>query len=191
VRRKGGRGAELSRTPVSRGETFCSLACGCGCLRKDYERAVRDAGNLLKKLRGSGWKAVVWENIGWHFKAVSGTVQVYGDRLAEDGKLRYTCLISDSVSNPVGGSMLWTDECPERCHGDPNEAVASMFRAAVSATVRLVEAIGSAALATGRGGVSSKLLPAAPSKGIAGLSAAGSGLSDLVKPGRTRRRLPN
>jgi hypothetical protein len=139
----------LSWTPVSRGETYCSPACGAGCTRREYDRAVRDADRLVKRLRGSGWRAEVWENVGWHFRAVSGTVQVYGDRRGEGGRLRYSCLISDDAGSPEGGSVLWTDRCPDRCHDDPNEAVASMFASAVAATTRVLEAVYAAARATG------------------------------------------
>jgi hypothetical protein len=198
----------LSRTPASRGGLYCSPACGAGCTRREHDQAVRDADRLVKRLRGSGWRAEVWENLGWHFRAVSGTVQVFGDRRGENGKWRYTCLISDDVGSPRGGSSLWTDKCPDRCHGDPNEAVASMFTSAVAATTRVLEAVYAAARATGALRMDARPLlaklasasteqvpaygkPAAPVRGSAELSPADRALADMVKPGQPRRRLPN
>jgi hypothetical protein len=181
----------LSWTPVSRGGLYCSPACGAGCTRKEYDRAVRDADRLVRRLRGSGWRAEVWENLGWHFRAVSGTVQVTGDRRGEGGRLRYTCLISDDVDRSQGGSVLWTDRCPDRCHSDPNEAVASMLDAAVAATVRVVMAVGSAALAAGRAGATGRMADCPTLVEPAGASTAYKLLVDRARSGRLRRRLPN
>lgn len=45
--------------------------------------AKRLAAELVKRMKGSGWRPVVFENMGWHWRAVSGPVQVYPSR---DGK---------------------------------------------------------------------------------------------------------
>jgi hypothetical protein len=122
-------------TPVRRGKTYCSSACGSGCTVREHQRAVRDADALVKKLRGTGWRAVVWENLGWHFRAVSGPVQVYGNRCGPRGILRYSCLISDQLEVSVGGSVLWTTK--DKFHSDPNQAVEHELRSAHEALLRI------------------------------------------------------
>jgi hypothetical protein len=147
-----------SWTPVPRGKTYCSPACGCGCTRRDHDRAVRDADRLVCILAGSGWKSVVWENSGWHFGAVSGPVQVYGDRRGRNGRLRYTCLISDLVDGSPGGSLIWTAQTSHP-YDDPSEAVADEFKKALLATTGVVRAVYAAYEASG--GPTVGLLPLA------------------------------
>ena len=62
----------LSWDPVRRGATYCAPACGRGCTHAEYMRANRSASALCASL-GGGWKPHVWENLGWHPKAVSPT----------------------------------------------------------------------------------------------------------------------
>jgi hypothetical protein len=140
-------------TPVLKGKTYCSPACGHGCTKSAYDQAVRDANALVKKLRGEGWKPEVWENSGWHFKAMSGPVQVYGDRYTRDGSLRFSCLIADNAREPSGGSCIWTTKSPARAYADPNQAVMNMFRDAVLATSEILDAVHKAARAAGMGGL--------------------------------------
>ena len=60
----------LSWGPLIDGERYCSPACGRGCTKAEYERAVKAAQALVKKL-GYGWVPNVWENLGWYYKATS------------------------------------------------------------------------------------------------------------------------
>lgn len=66
-------------TPVRNGGVFCSPGCGRGCTWMEHEQALEDAHRLAKGL-GPGWKPEVWENMGWHFRAVSddGRWKVHG-----------------------------------------------------------------------------------------------------------------
>lgn len=59
---------ELRWTPVRHGVYYCSPACGCGCRYSAYVRVKARAAKLAKHL-GPGWKPVVWENVGWHYRA--------------------------------------------------------------------------------------------------------------------------
>jgi hypothetical protein len=49
---------------------YCAPACGRGCKRIEYDAAVA-AVDALVKLLGPGWKSRVWENLGWHYEAIS------------------------------------------------------------------------------------------------------------------------
>ena len=60
----------LSWKPVRRGAHFCSPACGRGCTFHEYRKA-QVLGGILARQLGSGWKADVWENLGWHYRALS------------------------------------------------------------------------------------------------------------------------
>lgn len=65
---------ELNWTPVLKGGVYCSSACGGGkgiCDKSKYDLAVKSADALAKRM-GRGWKAHVWENLGWHWEVVKG-----------------------------------------------------------------------------------------------------------------------
>jgi hypothetical protein len=83
---------------VRRGLTYCACAPACGgdCTFADHEKAVANASALAKRL-GPTWRPVVWENLGWHYKAVStcGRLKVYGSRYG------YTAFLGDA-DNPGG-----------------------------------------------------------------------------------------
>lgn len=55
----------------------CAPWCGAGCTETEWQTATSRAETLAAYL-GHGWKAEVWENLGWHWKVVhvSG-VEVY------------------------------------------------------------------------------------------------------------------
>ena len=59
------------------GDQFCSPACGHGCSFVAYELAVQESKKLAKEL-GKGWRPVVWENLGWHWKAAKPYFSVHG-----------------------------------------------------------------------------------------------------------------
>jgi hypothetical protein len=72
----------LSWKPARHGDTFCAPACGHGCTYQEYERAQISAKTLCENL-GPGWKPKVWENMGWHFQAISscGRLEVHTNGL--------------------------------------------------------------------------------------------------------------
>lgn len=57
-------------TPERSGPFYCSAGCGYGCTWSDYVRVTAKA-KRLAGLCGEGFKPEVWENLGWHFKAVN------------------------------------------------------------------------------------------------------------------------
>ncbi len=70
-------------TPRRRGGIFCSPACGGAkgfCTFAAYEKAMAGSLALVAEL-GPGWRAKVFENLGWHYCATSacGRITVHGD----------------------------------------------------------------------------------------------------------------
>lgn len=63
---------------VRRGDIYCAPFCGRGCTHKQYLAAKGGAEKLVAQL-GKGWKPRVWENMGWHYSAVSkdGRIKVH------------------------------------------------------------------------------------------------------------------
>jgi hypothetical protein len=60
----------LSWKARRRGRIFCAPACGRGCTAHEHRGAVHNAAALAKSL-GPGWTPHVWENLGWHYAAIS------------------------------------------------------------------------------------------------------------------------
>lgn len=69
----------LSWEPVRRGPIYCSPACGARCSYAAYRAAVTQSARLARTLNtqlGPGWRPRVWENVGWHWAVLRGTVAV-------------------------------------------------------------------------------------------------------------------
>lgn len=80
---------QLSWKAVRRGAIYCAPACGAKCTWEKYQHAKR-AGRELAERLGPGWKAHVWENMGWHWKALGpGGAMVYDQ--GRPGAPRYWC----------------------------------------------------------------------------------------------------
>lgn len=74
----------LSWIPVRRGTIYCAPACGGDCTYAEFLTATKKANalcTLLSRQTGHPWEPCVWENLGWHYKAVftRGPLSVYGD----------------------------------------------------------------------------------------------------------------
>lgn len=67
-----------SWTAVKQGDIYCSPGCGRGCTQEEFDDATRRGEALATEL-GAGWRARVWENLGWHFAAISpsGGIKVH------------------------------------------------------------------------------------------------------------------
>lgn len=80
----------------------CDPLCGRGCTKAQYDRNMRHAKALQKKL-GNGWTVRVWDNLGWHHHVVSKNQCIYvSDRYAASlmpmprrCSTRYNTYISD------------------------------------------------------------------------------------------------
>lgn len=104
--------------PQLRGDIYCSPACGRGCTKAEYDRAVKRADKLAKKL-GPGWKPEVFENLGWFSMATSpcGRITVHPPDTAEG---YYDAFLNKA--GEVGG--LWTVSA-----STPKQAVAKVIEA--------------------------------------------------------------
>lgn len=111
--------------PVRRGLIYCSPACGGGCTVAQHLRATLAADKLVRQLThgtGRGWKARVWENLGWHYAAERGTLTVYPTSGV------YYCLLSDCVGASGCGALIWTESAAY--YKDPVKAVRRQLRVA-------------------------------------------------------------
>jgi len=133
----------LSWTPKANGDRYCAPACGRGCTKTEYDNAVVNADALVKRLKGTGWRPVIFENMGWHWRAISGPVQVYP---SDGGK--FWAMIGGRPKDNVGGLAMWT---PERClyAKDPNRAVRAALRYVENKMAELNKTLAAARKAAG------------------------------------------
>jgi len=96
--------AHFGRPAERRGVIYCAPWCGAGCTWAAFQEATRRADALVKSL-GAGWKPRVWENMGWHYEAVNGIIEIKTDR--HRGKTNYSAwcqsspqVIGESCSTP-------------------------------------------------------------------------------------------
>lgn len=87
----------LSWIPVWRGAVYCSPACGAGCLRSAYNRAVKAADDLAANL-GSDWTSRVWENLDWHYEVISpcGRLKLSSGADIHGRAIRYHAFLGDT-----------------------------------------------------------------------------------------------
>lgn len=64
-------GTELSHEPVLKGRIYCSPFCGGKCTLAAFKIATKSADKLVELLGSEHWKPRVWENLGWHWSAMS------------------------------------------------------------------------------------------------------------------------
>jgi hypothetical protein len=104
----------LSWEPVETGHIYCAPACGGGCTMAAFKRATTGADALAKHI-GPGWTPRVWENLGWHYSAISPCGRWKVHPFIYKGKVEgYTAFLGE-----VGGGGIWTGQ-----GGTPQEAIA-------------------------------------------------------------------
>lgn len=96
---------------VRRGDVFCAPFCGRKCTHKEYLAAKQGAADLVRKL-GKGWKPRVWENMGWHYSAVSkdGRIKVHTHKYPNSPR-DYTAFLGDADS--PGGRWAMHGSTPQ------------------------------------------------------------------------------
>ena len=74
------------------------------------KEAVAAASALVKTL-GKGWKAVCWNTVSWHYKAISktGSIQVYPSSV----KGEYTAYIGEPLSVGGDGELIGRGKSPQ------------------------------------------------------------------------------
>jgi hypothetical protein len=142
--------AQLSWEPRRVLNRYCAPACGRGCTWQEYQHAVASADELVKQMKGSGWEPVVWENIGWHWKIVSGPVQVHPGYYGG-----FWCMIGASPTAGSGGPAFWTPQQPKHFK-DPNRAVTDALLHVWKFVDRVTETLAAAKLAAGVTGPKSR-----------------------------------
>ena len=111
------------------GRLFCSPACGAGCTAEEHELAKRGATALARRLGrvfGSGWRSVVWENMGWHYRVEKGQCSVSAHD--HGGFVRYTA------------EMVGCSSVSDAMAHQPEDAVEALLRSIRIVADRLREA---------------------------------------------------
>lgn len=108
------------------------------------EDAERNAQALVAKLKGKGWKPVVFENAGWHWRAVSGPVTVYPSTAGD----KFWCMIGSEPKRCAGGAGFWTPQ-QTKYFKDPNRAVKDAMRHVYAFNQRIQKTIAMAEQAMG------------------------------------------
>lgn len=88
-----------SHSSTGRYDVYCSPACGHGCLRSDYEKAVLAAVDLAMFHLEGDWIPEVVENFGWHWKVTKGKAEI---RLMPSGK-NYSCHLNTQPPRSCSG----------------------------------------------------------------------------------------
>lgn len=82
---------------------------------KTKREATAAGKKLLSRMKTSGWKLRVWENMGWHY-----ALENYGMSIHQDNP-KETCSVLFSLDpEGPGGSSIW---CDKKQYKDPNKAV--------------------------------------------------------------------
>lgn len=107
----------LSWDAVRNGAIYCAPACGGRCTWKAYQKAVRAANALAKRL-GPSWVTRVWENLGWHYGVIdrSGYWKVCPNIHYVDGKyvrVNYTAFFG-LTTGVMSGTWAEHGRTPEK-----------------------------------------------------------------------------
>lgn len=119
----------LSWKPKLHGKTYCSPACGAGCLKSAYDQAFADATATVKKMKTKGWQVHVWENRRWNWcltnKLCGMSIHVTDD---VRGRTFWCMMEGRDAKNATNGEFCWnvTENFKE-----PNKAVAAMVKYAM------------------------------------------------------------
>ena len=100
----------------------------------DELTARRHGKVLLRRMKGTGWKLEVWENLGWHYCVVNGNLTVYASEYM-DG-ISYTALLGDE--GPHAGLPLWSSHFSSK---DPNEVARNQLEIAEDTVKRLTTVV--------------------------------------------------
>lgn len=120
---------KLSWKPIRRGQIYCSPACGANCKHSDYLKCFTDGKAAISRLKTTGWKLNVWENMGWHFCLVNTkcAMSIHASGLTfwcMDGGGDGTECSSGHASLNASDSFKDPNKAQGRCsHGQAGDAV--------------------------------------------------------------------
>ncbi len=107
------------------------------------QEATREGKALLARMKGSGWKLRVFEDLGWRCSVYNGPIEVYVGFC--NGGVEFSCLMGDMLEGDYEmGSMLWSDNFRSK---DPNKVVERQVKKArekvdeLDMVVRFVEEV--------------------------------------------------
>lgn len=112
-------------TPIAKGSTYCSPACGRGCKLFEYNTAVLDANAArLRMKHPEDWIESIHENLGWWWSlnhksgylSVSGGQHGYG----QDATKHFHAMLSSEAAGAGTCNSSWYDH---KTFSDPNRAV--------------------------------------------------------------------
>jgi len=98
--------------------------------------ATKRAAALRKRMKGTGWKQRVWENLGWQYEVTNGPLSVFS--VSNHGNEEFSCMLSDNVSDSTYGCILFHSV---GCNKDPNKAVLAEVKGARKVANKLGEAV--------------------------------------------------
>lgn len=122
----------MNWTPVRRGKTFCSSACGRGCTLAEYLKAHREAAATLERMKTKGWQVRVWENLGWHWELR------YGNHLTVSGSHEDRTKNFHAMLSTRGNGGCDPTFYDRKRFADPNDAVAHRLKIA-EASIRPIQ----------------------------------------------------
>ena len=89
----------LSWEPKHRpGGVYCAPDCGRGCTEAEFDAATEMATRFASAL-GPGWAIDVWENLGWHGRAVSPCGRLWVSPSSSGG---YRAYLNEASRQPAG-----------------------------------------------------------------------------------------
>ncbi len=119
--------------PIAKpGGIYCSPACGFNCTKADYDQAVADGVALAERM-GAGWRASIWENLGWHYNVHKGCAKIR-PRRDHDGSTVYAAWIEPEVEGLTAMQFI----CDA---ADPNDALGFAVQEANTVMSRIREAL--------------------------------------------------
>lgn len=97
----------------------------------ETEARARGA-DMMRQLKGTGWKLDVWDNLGWHCAAYNKFISVH----EYNGK--YSAMLTIDPDKRGCGETYWTDS---RHFDDPQEAVKWQMKIATAYLRKMRNAI--------------------------------------------------
>ena len=106
----------LSSVAVRKGSIYCAPFCGMGCTFAAFSKATKSGAKLAKVLGSDDWEPRVWENMGWHWSAVSknGWWEIHNFNDVSGKVTGYTAFLGlDNDGVHFGGTWVESGDTPQ------------------------------------------------------------------------------